>query len=464
MITPRQRNVALLVAGCFFMENLDGTIVTTAAPSLAKAFAVPVAAVSSVITAYLVTLAVLIPVSSWMTRRFGARRIFLTAIVVFTLASLGCALSGGLPMLVAMRVVQGIGGAMMVPVGRVAVYTGAAKQDLIRLVAFITWPALLAPVIAPLLGGLLATYASWRWIFLINVPLGVIAFVVASRLINDTDHARPGRLDVVGVLLTAAGFGGLAYAAHLIAESPGVIGYVAVVVALGLTATSVWHLRRTRDPLLNLSVLKIRTLRFFVSVGSWYWIVVGAIPFLTPLLFQQGLGWSPVRSGAVVLMIFVGNIAIKPTTTGMLNRFGFRPTLLTAAVILVLTTAGIGLVSGSTPLVIIGGLLLVSGMARSVGLTVFNTIGVSDLEPEDVPDANAMMATSQQLCIAFGVAFATVALRVGSSLTLPALGPLADFRFAYGLLAVVGLVAVLGAARLDPEAGRALRRVAERRR
>lgn len=446
------------------MENLDGTIVTTAAPSLATALGVEVSAVSSVITAYLVTLAVLIPVSGWMARRFGTRRIFLIAIVVFTVASLGCALSANLEMLVIMRVLQGAGGAMMVPVGRVAVFTGAAKQDLIRIVAYITWPALLAPVMAPLLGGILATYASWRWIFLINVPLGVIAFVVATRLITDTDHARPGPLDWPGVALTAVGFGGLAYSAHLIAERPGPIGYAALAAAVLLTATAVWHLRRAPYPLLNLQVLRISTLRFFVTTGSLYWVVVGAIPFLTPLLFQQGFGWTPVMSGAVVLLIFVGNISIKPTTTPMLNRFGFRPTLLVAAGVLVATTIGIGLVSATTPLVIIGALVLVSGVARSVGLTVFNTIGVSDVEPADIPDSNAVMATCQQLCTAFGVAAATIALHAGSVLMPASLGPTAGFRFAYALLAVVGVLAFVGAARLDREAGRALRRVSGARR
>jgi len=464
VITPKQRNVALLVAGCFFMENLDGTIVTTAAPSLAAALGVPVGAISSVITAYLVTLAVLIPVSGWMARRFGTRRIFLIAIVVFTLASLGCAFSANLSMLVIMRVLQGAGGAMMVPVGRVAVFTGAAKQDLIRIVAFITWPALVAPVMAPLLGGILATYASWRWIFLINVPLGAVALLVASRLITDADHPRPGPLDWVGMLLTAAGFGGLAFSAHLIAEEPGWIGYAALAAAIVLTLMAVWHLLGTTHPLLNLQVLRISTLRFFVTTGSLYWVVVGAIPFLTPLLFQQGFGWSPVMSGAVVLLIFVGNIAIKPATTPLLNRFGFRPTLLVAAGVLVLTTVGIGLVSASTSLVVIGALVLVSGVARSTGLTVFNTIGVSDVEPADIPDANAVMATSQQLCSAFGVAVATIALHAGSLLEVSALGPLAPYRFAYGLLAVAGLLAFVGAARLDPDAGRALRRVSAKAR
>ncbi len=458
MITREQRKVALLVAGCFFMENLDGTIVTTAAPSLATALGVPVASVSSVITAYLVTLAVLIPLSGWLAKRFGARPVFLAAIVIFTLASLGCALSQNLIMLVLMRILQGVGGAMMVPVGRIAVFSRAAKADLIQIVAFITWPALLGPVVAPLLGGILATYASWRWIFLINVPLGVVAFVVASRLIKNVEgHERPGPLDWLGVLLTAAGFGGLAFSAHLIGESDGWVAYAALAGSIVVTAIAIWHLLQTKHPLLNLRVLRIRTLRFFTTTGSLYWVVVGAVPFLTPLLFQEGLGWSAVKSGAVVLFIFVGNIGIKPATTPMLHRLGFRPTLIMASILLVVTVAALGTVSSSTPIVLIAVVVLLSGVARSVGLTVFNTIGVSEVDQADIPDANALMATTQQLCTAFGVALAAIALRLGKVLPINGWAG-AGFTTAYALLALFAACALVGAIRLHAGAGQALRR------
>ena len=195
MITARHRNIALLVAGCYFMEMLDGTIVTTASPQIGRSLRAPATEVGLVVTAYLLTLAVLIPLSGWLTRRYGNRVVFLTAIALFTLASVGCAASVNLGMLVAMRVLQGAGGAMMVPVGRTMVLSPAAKEDILRLTSYVVWPGLLAPVIAPLAGGLITTYASWHWMFLINVPLGVVAFAVAWRLVTagPAAAARPRR-------------------------------------------------------------------------------------------------------------------------------------------------------------------------------------------------------------------------------------------------------------------------------
>src|SRR3984885_10120654 len=218
MITSRQRNIALLVAGCFFMENLDGTIVTTAAPRIGADLHVPSSAVGLVITVYLMTLAVLIPLSGWMTARYGTRKVFLAAIITFTTASALCAASHNLGELVAMRVLQGAGGAMMVPVGRLAVLAKAAKQDIMRLVAYIVWPGLVAPVIAPLAGGLITTYTSWRWLFLINVPLAALALAAAARLIESTLTEGLAALDRVGVVLTCAGLAGFTYTAYLLSE------------------------------------------------------------------------------------------------------------------------------------------------------------------------------------------------------------------------------------------------------
>ncbi|HLT61891.1 MAG TPA: MFS transporter, partial [Microlunatus sp.] len=315
MIDSRRRNTALLVAGCFFMENFDGTIVTTSAPRMAEAFGVEPAAVGLVSAAYLITLAVLIPLSNWLTRRYGTRPVFLSAIVIFTLASLGCALSQSLTMLVIMRVLQGVGGAMMVPVGRMAVLNTAEKSDIVRLVAYIVWPALVAPVIAPLAGGLITTYASWPWMFLINIPLGVVAFVAAWRLVDSIAAPTPPPLDWTGMVLTGVGLGGLTYAAHLVTEpDPGpwpVIVGAASVIIVGI---AVRHLLRARHPLLNLRIWSVPTFRTSQASGFAFQLAMSSVPFLLPLLFQQLYGWSAVLSGAVVLCVFIGNIGIKPAT------------------------------------------------------------------------------------------------------------------------------------------------------
>ncbi len=215
----RSADVALLVAGCFFMENLDGTIVTTSAPKIAHALHVSVGSIALVITAYLVTLAVLIPLSGWLAARFGGRATFLVAIAIFTLASAGCAAAVSFPELVVMRVLQAIGGAMMVPVGRLLVLSRADASNLMRLNSLLVWPGLISPVVAPLLGGLITTYASWHWLFLINLPLGVVAFLTALRIVHPPGMPEPGPLDIGGLVLTGTGLGGLTFTAALLAES-----------------------------------------------------------------------------------------------------------------------------------------------------------------------------------------------------------------------------------------------------
>jgi EmrB/QacA subfamily drug resistance transporter len=474
VITPRQRSIALLVASCFFMENLDGTIVTTAAPRIGADLHVPSADVGLVITAYLMTLAVLIPLSGWLATRFGTRKVFLSAIVIFTVASALCSASDSLGELVAMRVLQGAGGAMMVPVGRLAVLARAQKSDMMRIVAYIVWPGLIAPVIAPLAGGLITTYASWRWLFLINVPLGIAALIVAFRLIPATSAGSaasagqtgqatgPPPLDWLGVALTCTGLGGLTYCAHLLSEptSPWLLTTATGVVSVALLTATVLHLLRTPNPLVDLKTLRIPSLRAAVGGGSVFWIVVGATPFLLPLLFQNIFGWSPVKSGAVVLFIFVGNIAIKPATTFLMNRFGFRAVLTVATSAAAATMLAAACFTAATPLLVIVLVTLLSGVTRSVGLSAYTTLSFSEVPAEQMPHANTLSATSSQLCAGLGVAVATVALRAGLPVArLFTSHPGAGDAYTVVVLAVIALAATVGALRLHPEAGDAVRAV-----
>jgi EmrB/QacA subfamily drug resistance transporter len=465
VIDRRHRNTALLVSGCFFMEMLDGTIVTTATPQISRSLHARPAEVGLVITAYLLTLAVLIPLSGWLTRRFGNRAIFLTAIAVFTLASVGCASSTSLGELVGFRVLQGAGGAMMVPVGRTMVVSRAAKEDLLKVTSYVVWPGLLAPVIAPLAGGLITTYASWHWMFLINVPLGVIAFAVAWRLVRDTGAgAAPPPLDWAGVLLTCAGLGGLTYAAHLVslpAPPPGQTAAFATGSA-ALLAGAIWHLRRTPHPLLNLRTLRVHTFAVAESGGTAYWFVVGAAPFLLPLLFQTQFGWSPVKSGAVTAFIFVGNVGIKPLTTPLINRFGFRWLLVASTAGTAVVIAALGFTTAATPVPVIAALTLVSGVTRSTGLTVYSTVGLADMDPALMRDANTLAAMGQQLGAGLSIAVATIALRVGG-LFPGGTGPggttaQAAFTVAFSLLAAIAVATVAQALRMDRSAGDSARR------
>jgi EmrB/QacA subfamily drug resistance transporter len=458
MIDRRLRNVALLVAGCFFMENLDATIVVTAVPQMSRSLGVTATATALVITAYLLTVAALVPISGWMTARFGARPVFLSAIAIFTGASLGCALSTNLPELVGLRILQGAGGAMMVPVGRLVVLGPAPKSQIMRLMSYIVWPALIAPVIAPLAGGIITTYASWRWMFVINVPLGLVALAFAWRMVHSERAAgTPPRLDRLGVALTCTALGGLAYTGQHIGDDAPSWDVVLVLgpASLVLLAAAAWHLLRTEAPLVNLRTLRISTFGAATAGSSLFWVVVGAVPFLMPLLFQTVWGWSPIKSGAVVLFIFVGNIGIKPATTWLFNRFGFRTVLLSSTAGLAASTLVAGLLTADTPLVVVAVVALLAGVARSVGLTGYTTLGFSDVPPEQMADANALAATVQQLFVGLGVAAATVALRAGDLLPGDP-SQRTVFAFAFALLALVALLSITEAVRLHPSAGEAL--------
>lgn len=462
-ISPKLRSTALLVAACFFMEILDGTIVTTAAPRIGRALHVPSTSIGLIIAAYLVTLAVLIPLSGWMAERWGARPVFMSAIAGFTLASAACAVSTTFPELVAFRVLQGVGGAMMVPVGRLIVLARTEKKDVLWIISLLTWPALVAPVVAPLAGGLITTYASWRWLFLINVPLGVLALAFAWRLVQSPRTETPPPLDYAGVVLVCGGLAAATYMSYLLSESrvswPEVIGFAAA--SIVLLAGAVLHLLRTRDPLVNLRTLRVPTFRAALGSGSLFWAAVTAVPFVLTLLFQNAFHWSPVKSGAVVLFVFVGNIGIKPATTPLLQRFGFRPVLIGATAGAAATMVGAALFGAATPLVVIAAVSMLSGVGRSVSLTCYTTIAFADTPPEQIRDANTLQATAQQLAVGLGVPLGAVALRAGRPLShlLPG-GPGAHGAYSvdFLLLAAVSLVATAFALRLHPEAGSAVTR------
>lgn len=460
-IDPRRRNVAFLVAACFFMEIFDGTIVITAIPSISESLDARANATALIITAYLVTVAMLIPLSGWMTLRFGYRRVFLSAIVIFTLASAGCATSSSLLELVGLRVLQGVGGAMMVPVGRMVVFEAAQAPQVMRLTSFIVWPALLAPVFAPLAGGVITTYAGWRWLFLINIPLGVAAFLFAWRLIEGRASDAPPRLDRLGGLLTCGGIGGLVYTAHLASDENPAWGIAAVlgVASIAVLAVAALHLLRTDEPILDLRTLRIPTFGLAMAGTAPLWLVIGAIPFLLPLLFQTVFDWSPIKSGAVVLFVFAGNILIKPATTLLYTRFGFRNVLLAMSVLLAATSAGCGLLTADTPLAVIIPLVLVSGAARSIAMTGYSTLSLADVPAGRMRSVNALISTSQQLVNGLAVVVATLALRAGALIgdLLPGADEArASYTVAFMVLAAFALGGAYLAWRLPVSAGQQL--------
>ncbi|VEG57425.1 arabinose efflux permease family protein [Mycolicibacterium aurum] len=412
--------MALLVAGALFMEILDATIIVPAIPAIAASFGVSAVDVNIAISAYLLTVAVLIPASGWVADRFGIRPVFIAAIAIFTVASVGCALSVSLPMLVAMRVLQGVGGAMMVPVGRLAVLRFSAKSDLVRAIALLTWPALTAPVVAPVLGGAVATVGSWRWIFFVNIPIGVIGLLFAVRLIRGGPAPATTPLDWRGLLLVGTGIATALLALEHIRVSGTDWTLVAggIVVAVGLLTAALWYLRRTGSPLVRLSVLRVPTLRITVSGGSLYRLVITAVPFLLPLLFQLEFGWSPFSAGLMVAALFIGNLTIKPTTTPLMRRFGIKRVLLVNAAISVAWFGVLAALNSDTPVVVIAAVLYVSGALRSIGFTAYNSLAFADVDGDQLTHANTLNATVQELAAGLGIAVAALLLTVLGSYPL----------------------------------------------
>ncbi|MGA9375238.1 MAG: MFS transporter, partial [Mycobacterium sp.] len=348
--------------------------------------------------------------------------------VIFTLASVGCALSTSLPMLVGTRIAQGIGGAMMVPVGRLAVLRHSAKSDLVRAIALLTWPALAAPVLAPVLGGAIATVGSWRWIFIINIPLGIIGFVLALKLVRGGPVESVRKLDWPGMLMLGGGV-----AAGLIALESirlagtnwllvGVCGAGAVV----LLALALWHLLRTASPLISLPVLRVRTLRITVTAGSLYRMVFTAVPFLLPLKFVLEFGWTPFQAGLMVAVLFAGNLTIKPATTPLMRRFGIRTVLLVNGIASVVCFGLLALVTPAMPVVLIVIVLYCSGALRSIGFTAYNSLAFSDVGGDDLTHANTLNASVQELAAGLGIAVAAllVSQLASYSLTFLVLGAL----------------------------------------
>jgi EmrB/QacA subfamily drug resistance transporter len=443
------RSLALLVAGAYFMEILDATVIAPAAPHIAASLGVAPVAVNVAITAYVLTLAVLIPISGWLTERYGARVVFTAAITVFTLASVGCAAATGLPMLVGTRIVQGVGGALMVPVGRLIVIRTTAKTDLVRAIAYLTWPALVAPLVAPALGGVLSEYASWRWIFLVNVPLGVVALLLARRLVPDVRAQDPGPLDWRGFLAAAVAIAALVVGLEGVA-SPHPrwdAAATALIVAVAGVALTVAYLLRARRPLFDLRVVKVRTFRVTALGGSVFRAVITAIPFLLPLFFQLGFGWSAAHAGLVVIALFAGNIGIKPLTTPLMRRFGMRAVMLGSVLASAACLAGIALLRATTPLPAIVAVLTLSGVFRSIGFTTYNTVAFADIPAERVTSANTLMSTVQELGAGLGVAVGALLVRIGGTPEVDA------FRFAFLALAVLLLAPAVEAFLLPQGAG-----------
>ncbi len=449
--------LALLVAGTFFMEIFDGTVIAPAAPRIAADFSVAATQISVAITAYLLTLAVLIPGSGWAADRWSPRRVFQIAIVVFAVASGLCALAPNLAVLTVFRVLQGVGGALMVPVGRLVVLRATAKADLVRAIAYLTWPALTAPLIAPAVGGLVAEHASWRWIFVVNVPLGAIAFVAARLLVPSGGGEKTTPLDKVGFALIAAGMALLVLGLDGVRGQAWPLVTAEIVAGLAVLTLAVRHLRRTDAPLLDLKVLRIHTFRVAAAGGSVYRMVITAIPFLLPLYFQLGLGWNSAQAGLAVIPLFAGNLGIKPATTALMRLFGIRTVLIGAIIGGAACLASFGWVAGT--LTVLLPVLVLSGMFRSIGFTAYNSAAFADVPAPELSRSNALFAALNEIGSGLGVAVGALLTEWGPAVARAfRLATTADtpYQFAFLALALLMVVPFVDACLLPKSAARAV--------
>ena len=453
---PFSRRIPLIVATAFFMETLDSTIITTALPAMARSLGESTLDLTASITVYLVAMTVFVPAAGWASDRFGARNLFAGAVAVFTLASLLCGVSPSFWTLIAARALQGVAAAFMSPVGRLIVLRETPKQRIINAIGLIVWPGLIAPVIGPPLGGFITTYASWRWIFLLNIPLGILGVYLVLRFVPKHAKEEHALFDATGFVLTAVALAALVHGLSLIAQGAGGLtsggGFVAVGVGCGFAA--VRHALRHPTPMLDLDAVAVPTFALStVTAGLAARIAISMTPFLLPLMFQIGFGASAFEAGIMLLVYMAGNLAMKSVTTPILHRFGFRDVIVVNGALCVASLMACGLLSPGMPPAIVYSVLFVAGMTRSMNFTAMSTLAFADIPAPMRPGATTLAAMAQQGAGTVGVAAAAVALgffqmtRAGTELAL------SDFQNA--LMAAGGLmaVAVLWALRLPADAG-----------
>ncbi|WP_336997972.1 MFS transporter [Leclercia sp. M50] len=454
---------ALLVAGAFFMEFLDGTVIATALPDMAKSFGVQAVDLNLGISAYLITLAVLIPASGWIADRFGARKVFTLALAIFTLASVLCGLATSVDQFIAMRVLQGMGGALMVPVGRLAVLRTTPKHLLITAIATLTWPALVAPIIGPPLGGFITSYANWRWIFFINVPLGLIAIVLALRIIPDIYEETRRPFDTPGFIATSVAMVSLVYAMEMMGAQEVNTGVTLALLATGMVTMiyALRHFRRTEWPMIRLDALQVPTFRVTMFGGSLFRASISAVPFLLPLLFQVGFGMDAFHSGLLVLAVFVGNLTIKPATTPLLRGLGFKKLLLINGALNVLALLACAFLTPQTPVWVIMLVLYLGGVFRSIQFTAISTLAFADVPSPQMSYANTLFSTATQLAVGLGITLGAIGIRIGEvcsewlgMASLPGI----SFRLAFVAIALVCLLGMVDTLRLVKDAGSAVSR------
>ena len=440
----KQRLLPLIVATALFMENMDSTVIATSLPAIAADIGTSPLTLKLAITSYLLSLAVFIPASGWTADRFGARLVFSAAIAVFMVGSIGCALSESVAGFVFARTLQGIGGAMMTPVGRLVLLRSIDKSALVNAMAWVTVPALVGPVIGPPLGGFITTYFSWHWIFLINIPIGLLGIFMALRFIDPIKSENPERFDLYGMVLAGVGLAGIAFGLSVAGLNLLPWSVVAALVAIGSISMTLYviHARRTSSPVLDFGLLRLPTMRASILGGFLFRLGIGSLPFLLPLLMQVGFGLSPFHSGLVTFGTAAGAMGMKTLAARIIRTFGFRNLMTVNAVISSIFLAACALFTVTTPLLLIVIILVVGGFFRSLEFTAINTVAYAEVEPPQMSRATTLVSVNQQLAVSAGVAVG--AFSVESTMWIRHMNELTADVFAPAFL-VVALISTVSA-------------------
>lgn len=445
----------LIVATALFMENLDGTVLATALPAMAADLHEDPIALKLALTSYLLALAVFIPMSGWAADKFGARKVFRAAIVVFTLGSILCGLSTSLETVVASRIVQGMGGAMMAPVGRLVILRTAPRAELVRALAWLTIPALIGPLIGPPVGGFIATYFHWRYIFWINVPMGALGVLLTSRFIPDLRETDVSPLDIRGVALTAVGLSCLVFGFSVAGRGavPPLAWASLILIGFAALYAYVRYARTAPFPILDLGLLEIPTFRAAVLGGFLFRIGIGAMPFLLPLLLQAGFHLSPFQSGSLTFIAAAGAMAMKTAAQPILHAFGFRRVLIANALISSVFLIANIFFTAETSHSIVMAVLLAGGFIRSLEFTALNAVGYAEIDQRMLSRATSFASVGQQLSQSAGVAIGAAALEASRAMRGGGELAAADFAPAFLVVALISAASIFAFRPLAANAG-----------
>ena len=449
------RQLAILAVGsALFMQFIDQTALSTALPSLAGAFKIPPIDLKLVLTSYILVQAVVVPASGWAADRYGARRIFMAAMAVFLLGSVLCGLSRSLGELVLFRILQGAGAAMIMPVGRIIVVGQSSREQLVKAMALLTTPAMVGPIIGPPLTGLILKVASWPWIFYINLPVGILGMIAVWKFVPRTRQPHPGRFDTVGFVLAAVAMSTTMGLAETLGFNliPWTVQLAALAVAIASSATFIHHARRAEKPVLDLSLLRLKTFRASCTGGTLIRIGIGATPFLMPLLLQIAMGWSPLQAGSLTVSMAIGALISRPLATKLMRLFGFRSILVWTAALVAAFTIAPGFFRGATPVWLMFTVLALGGFVRATQFTATNALAFAELDQKSVTAASTLQAVILQLSISMGITVGSLALQLVRMNAGPQLTP-SQFTLPFCFVGLLSLLAAPVYGRLPKDIG-----------